>query len=176
MNREKIIKTVLAAVKLSAAYQKTSKKRQEELESLLRDGINVHFIEEMSKDASVDFIADGSVLDINKIAFDTQKAQNKLASDLHFKYTRLFGEELMNELSIDVPKNEIELKGAKEAVEQYKRMMGTDVLPNFEFRHIVDEKIEDLHDTIMAELAKHNIEKHDEEVLDYDKLFDKEEE
>ena len=41
---------------------------------------------------------------------------------------------------------------------------------------IVDKKIEDLHDTFMAELAKHNIEKHGEEVLDYDKLFDKKEE
>ena len=40
---------------------------------------------------------------------------------------------------------------------------------------IVDKKIEDLHDTFMAELAKHNIEKHGDEVLDYDKLFDKEE-
>ena len=41
---------------------------------------------------------------------------------------------------------------------------------------VLEEKIEDLHDIFMAELAMHNIEKHGEEVLDYDKFFDKEEE
>ncbi len=51
-----------------------------------------------------------------------------------------------------------------------------DSLLTRKIEHMVDEKVENLHDTFMAELAKHNIEKHGEEVLDYDKLFDKEEE
>ena len=168
--------TVLAAVKLSAAYQKTSKKRQKELKNLVKSGVDVHFIKDISKNTSVMTVPDGRKLDVDIMALETQEAQNRAAIDLHKVFTEKFGVELMNELSIDVPKHELDLKGAEKAIEQYKRTMGTDVLPDLEFRHIVDKKIEDLHDTFMAELAKHNIEKHGEEVLDYDKLFDKEEE
>ena len=125
MNRQKIMTTVLAAVKLSAAYQKTSKKRQEELESLVKAGVDVHFIKDISKNTSVMTVADGRKLNADIMALEIQEAQNCAAINLHKIFTERFGAELMNELSIDIPKHEIDLKGAEEALKTYERIMGT---------------------------------------------------